>query len=734
MNSLTRATTTQSASTATSTTPTTTTTPLDTTTTKKKYGKNLNKLTAPPVAPVAQGQSKPKDSSKNGYLLLSTKRLSSASNTGGILSSKSTQNASTKTPSMGLHTEFSNSTHDALLGVVVGASRLESQQTPDAWGVTEKADKAEKEQLQSTQEQVQQQVHEPAVVTKGNVDTGSHERQFVIDEKVAVDTSNQSNNEKEQVQEKERNNDDNLHATSNWDEYGGREDLKGNNNGDAGNAGNGSTIDEAKDVDQRVVMKKLARERAEKRRDEEENRMLEQKERAAQRLRELEEKMAAKKKEQAGEESKMSNNTSSGESSNRPSRFQLEELNNRKKENGTVSSPKRESNQQRTLYDPNASSKSYSALVAGSKSTKEEKLQKKPEPNTKKQSLPLSPSVVQNGAQPQQGTYSADPESFDRGQAVIQLASYDDRDRGDRNASATPRMLFDPKSGKMVDVNAREESSSKNRKDRVKKGGKNPREKHSKKDLIVDGGTDAKGGRKNKIRKDTNSLNQRGKGGGGESSLTSKSDTRKVKITEPRKLPRTCGVLYSRDKKGGFYCVDGCEGDLGYGVHSVPGGRVKNSEVYSNYVDSQKEPKQENMVNYDSMNHERSLNSNVMEHENDVTLETGFRISKLKEPKHDWIKSTDKIELITGIEDSPTLQATAREFAPTHRAIALAEHEKMTLPSVGNSDDHDDDEEEDDDDDAPVSILFESVLYHFSPWYYCLTLSYFFISKAWSWL
>ena len=83
------------------------------------------------------------------------------------------------------------------------------------------------------------------------------------------------------------------------------------------------------------------------------------------------------------------------------------------------------------------------------------------------------------------------------------------------------------------------------------------------------------------------------KGVGGEASSTLKSDTRKVKITEPRKLPRTRGVLYSRDKKGGFYCVDGCEGDLGYGVHSVPGGRVKNSEVYSNYVDSQKEPNQE---------------------------------------------------------------------------------------------------------------------------------------------
>ena len=697
MNSLTHATTTQSASTATATT---TTTPIDTTTTtKKKYGKNLNKLTAPPVAPVVQGQSKPKDSSKNGYLLLSTKRLSSASNTGGILSSKSTQNTSTKTSSLGLHTEFSNSTHDALIRGF-GASRLESQVQPDAWGVTEKADKAEKEQLQSTQE-LQHEVHEPPVVTKGNVDTGSHEVHFVTEEKVAADNSNQSNNQEGQLQEKERNNDDNLHATSNWDEYGGREDLKANNND--GDAGNENTVDEANDVDQRVVMKKIARERAEKRRDEEENRMREQKERAAQRLRELEEKMAAKKKERADKESEMTNNTSSDESSSRPSRFQLEELNNRKKENGTVSSEKRESNQQRTLYDPNASSiKSYSALVTGSTSTKQEKFQKKPEPNTKKQSLPPSPSVVQNGAQPQQGTYSADPESFDR-QAVIQLASYDDRDRGDRNASATPRMLFDPKSGKMVDVNAREESSTKNRKERVKKGGKNPREKHSKKDLIADD----KGGRKNKIRKDTNSMNQRGKGVGGEASSTLKSDTRKVKITEPRKLPRTCGVLYSRDKKGGFYCVDGCEGDLGYGVHSVPGGRVKNSEVYSNYVDSQKEPKQENMVNYDSMNHERSLNSNVMEHENDLTLETGFRISsKVKEPKHDWIKSTDKIELITGVEDSPTLQATAREFAPTHRAIAPAEREKTAPSSVRNSDEHNDDEEEDDDDDAPVSILF----------------------------
>jgi len=468
--------------------------------------------------------------------------------------------------------------------------------------------------------------------------------------------------------------------------------------------------DGTNDVDQRVVMKKLARERAEKIRDEEESRMLEQKERAAQRLRELEEKMAAKKEERVatakfGKECKILK-TANIENSSRP-RFQLEELNKKKKESGTVSSPKRESNPQRTLYDPNTSSKSYSALVAGSTPTNQEKIKKKSESNTKKTSLPLSPSIQKGVVQPQ-GTYSADPESFDR-QSVIQLVSYDDGDRGDRNANATPRMLFDPKSGSMVEVNSREESSTtvRNRKERVKKK-KNSREKISKKDLIVDGGSDTKGGRRNKSRRDSNSVNQRSKGTGAESSSTSKSDTRKVKIAEPRKLPRTCGVLYSREKKGGFYCVDGCEGDLGYGVHSIPGGRVKNSEAYSNDIDSQNLIKQENMVKYDSMKHGRSLNSKIMNNENDVTLETGFHISKAKEPKHDWIKPNEKIELITGVEDSPTLQATAREFAPSHTAIALAEREKMTLSSVGGSDD--DDDEHDDDDVTPLGLGFDPAL------------------------
>mmetsp|Transcript_55517 Transcript_55517/g.62099 ORF Transcript_55517/g.62099 Transcript_55517/m.62099 type:complete len:817 (-) Transcript_55517:448-2898(-) len=707
MNSLTRATTTQSASTAT----TTTSTSFDTTT-KKKFGKNLNKLTAPPVAPVAQVQSKSNSSSKNGYLLLSTKRPSSGSNTatasGGILSSKSAQNTA-KIPSLGLHTEFSSSTHDALLGVVVGASRLESQQQPDAWGV---AEKQQQQQSQNTQVQALQQQQkpkvDPTVVTKVSVDIGSHEGPFDTKKKAIISTCNESNNG-EQIQDQERNNDDSLHEefrTSNWDEYGGR-DIQANNDG------NMDTVDEADDVDQRVVMKKLARERAEKIRDEEESRMLEQKERAAQRLKELEEKMAAKKEERVasakyGRECKILKTANIDENSSRP-RFQLEELNKKKKESGTVSSPKRESNPQRTLYDPNTSTKSYSALVAGSTPTNQEKIIKKSEPNTHKTSLPLSPSIQKGVVQPQ-GTYSADPESFDR-QSVIQLVSYDDGDRGDRNANATPRMLFDPKSGSMVEVNSRDEISTtvRNRKERVKKK-KSSREKLSKKDLIVDGGSDTKGGRRNKSRRDSNSVNQRSKGVGAESSSTSKSDTRKVKIAIPRKLPRTCGVLYSREKKGGFYCVDGCEGDLGYGVHSIPGGRVKNSEAYSNDIENQNQIKQENMVKYDSMKHGRSLNSKIMDNENDVTIETGFHISKAKEPKHDWIKPNEKIELITGVEDSPTLQATAREFAPTHTAIALVEREKMTLSSAGGSDDDDDDDEDENDDVTPLGLGFDPAL------------------------
>mmetsp|Transcript_13192 Transcript_13192/g.27028 ORF Transcript_13192/g.27028 Transcript_13192/m.27028 type:complete len:481 (-) Transcript_13192:155-1597(-) len=299
---------TSTSTTTTTATATATATSTFDTTTKKKFGKNLNKLTAPPVAPVPQGSTtKVNSSSKNGFLLLSTKRPSSGNTTGtvsgGILSSKSTQNSAKPIPSLGLHTEFSSSTHDALLGVVVGASRPENQQQPDAWGV---AEKQQQEQSQHTQVQQQDNPAATAVSTTGSDNTKSRERERErererlneIEEKTSTKHSAEVKNKQQpQEQEPERSNDDSLHAefrASNWDEYGGR-NIQAND----GKTSNETFRKNEGNEDQVAFMKKLARQRAEKKRDEEENRMMEQKERAAQRLRELEKKMAMKKKEDA---------------------------------------------------------------------------------------------------------------------------------------------------------------------------------------------------------------------------------------------------------------------------------------------------------------------------------------------------------------------------------------------------------------------------------------------------
>ena len=659
------------------------------TTTKKKFGKNLNKLTAPPVIPVSHGNTKLNSSSKNGFLLLSTKRASSGNisttASGGILSSKSTQTTAKPIPNLGLHTEFASSTHDALLGVVVGASRLESHQQPDAWGVAEK--QQQQEQSQHTRAQ---NYNEPATVFPvRSMDTKSRESNISTDENIAIDTAVVGKTEEKQAQVKDQGDSASnaLRAefrTSNWDEYGGRH-LKAKED----NTATDQIGEKQSNDDQGAFMTKLARQRAEKKRDEEQNRMLEQKERAAQRLRELEEKMAMKKRETSvAKTTKMLKiNENHGLESKSRSRIVLEKL--KQKDNAATNLSTTPARTQRTLYDPNTPGKSYSSLVAGSPSTKQERASNVSEQMTKTQQLPV-PSSKKNGVQSQQGTYAADPESFDR-QSIIQLANYEDRDRGDRNSSTAPRMLFDPKSGSMIEVTSRDECATSGRNRKVGKKNKSCRDKNAKKDITIDiGACDSKGRRKFKgNNKETNSINHRLKGIGSEPVLSLKQEN-KLKIADPRRLPRTCGVLYARDKKGGFFCSDGCEGDLGYGVHSVPGGRIKNSEAYSKYIDCQKQAKEEVGLNYDGISHD------------DVTLETGFRISEVKDTKHEWIKPNQKIELITGDDESPTLQATAREWAPSHSAFALSEREKITL----SDDDEDREEDLGEDDIAPVSIAF----------------------------
>jgi hypothetical protein len=258
---------------------------------------------------------------------------------------------------------------------------------------------------------------------------------------------------------------------------------------------------------------------------------------------------------------------------------------------------------------------------------------------------------------------------------VIHLSSYEDRDRGESQNSSGPRMLYDPKSGGMVAVKIREEK----KKQLVRK----PR-----KDKKLEAREDAK--RSLKIKKETSG--QQGK-----------------------KCPRTCGVLYERDAVGQIRCADGCEGDLGYGAHSVPGGKVKNPDAYAELIKAQDAGN--GAANYNS----RSLQLLGLKG-SDVALQTGLmgindehESNVLAMDSFDLVTADDKLELVTGVDDSPTLKPTAKEWAPSQAAIAaiVASRNKNPEPR----EDSDEDEEEDegflvdglgsDGDDGPMGLGFD---------------------------
>lgn len=565
-------------------------------TTKKKFGKNLNKLTKPPP-PTSSSSAKSNANSRNGLLLLSTKRPSSGNNaatTGGILASKTVSGTPTKPlPSLGLQNKSSTSTHDALLGAVVGASRAESQE-PDAWGVAEKQ-KSPTNEFDSMGSEMHQGGGQDIAHGLSYQETAPSPDRM---ERIVAQSS------------------PDLPST-NWDEYGGR-NLSANGNAGLYNPANDLTED-----DQKAAMARMARERADMRRNEEESRQYEQREKAAQKLRELDDKKAV--------------------SDDVPSR---------------------------TLFDPSKPSKDSF--------TTPEKL-----------------SNLQNGAS-LNGAYTPETpgDSHDAySRQPIQLSSYDDRDRGERGGSAAPRMLYDPKSGSMVAVPSRDDSAAgvRGRKERGKKPVKTTRDKEVKPDSKQD--ADSTKGKKGKREKKPTV----------DSPSTAKPEPKK-KPSKERKLPRTRGVLYSRDNKGNFVCSDGCDGDLGYGAHSVPGGRVKNADAYTSFLEEQKRAHLED----DGLYKESAMDTSFEDGNHHVTLHTGFSIPEPQEVRFDWVKPSDKIELITGIDDSPTLQATAKEWAPSQAALAAAaaaaRFEGGVREPIQQADSLDgEDEDEEEEDEGPVS-------------------------------
>ena len=264
-------------------------------------------------------------------------------------------------------------------------------------------------------------------------------------------------------------------------------------------------------------------------------------------------------------------------------------------------------------------------------------------------------------------------------EALIHLSSYEDRDRGMRNGSSAPRMLFDPKSGSMVAVKSRDDAANSKRKERK------PRQRKER---------ESKADAPSELKKPPRKLK------GQKDSMSSEKSEYEKKPKSSSRLPRTCVVLYGRNEKGNLICKDECDGDLGYGCHSVRGGRVRNAEGYQKFVDEHAEifQKQKELM---EGGYEGAYTNNSSEG-NGLTLETGFNLEEPAQPL-EWVKAGDKIEL--GTDDSPTLKPTAKEWAPSQAALAAAaaaaanpKQEFSGENSVDSDEDAAEDDFEDDED------------------------------------
>jgi hypothetical protein len=619
-------------------------------------------------------------------------------------------------PVRSLAYESAPSTHDVLLSAVVGAVAESQHETPDAWGVT--AAKGSEAAAAAAA---------AATVASGNaasttVDTAGDGKASTIRHhaEYGMEREQRHQHERQQRQRQHQQHEDDyahdqadrfgprFEIETSWDEYGGRSAGPPGAASASASASAGKQVQavgadttealsvpatsatasaiattttaagtKEEDHDQVLYMSRLARERTEKRRSEEDARFQEQKTRAAERLRELEQKMLSSSPE-------ATTTTAAWDAARTRS--------------GT-----------RGLWEP------------------EEQGHEKPKQHTRE------------GDDYHRGGTGKVPESQPPANGssnytgpVIHLSSYEDRDRGERkDSAAAPRMLYDPKSGSMVAVKAPTRGGIGGNDDsRKERGSKKIRSKTADTAVSQKVDTDNTGSkqaiaannRKNKGKNDNRT------NGTAAAPVLPKVEPFKKKVNPERRLPRTCGVLYARDEKGNVYCSDGCEGDLGYGAHSVRGGRARNATAYADYTEKQQQHQnQHQQQRYKNSDEERDTydqnlgntydNEHQQPHESDddVALYTGFNLEEPPEPV-EWIKPTDKIELVTGLDDSPTLKPTAKEWSPSQTALAAAaaaramaakNQNDLDLAGDRSMDDVDEIEDEDDDDDPINGLGFD---------------------------
>lgn len=783
---------------------------------KKKFGKNLNKQHKQPAPPItvgvtAAGASRSaSSSSRSGLLLLSTTKKSSSGS--GLLGSKlssiarsaiisSTGDASlTRTTAAGtnavstLNGASSSSANDALLDAAAAeaagdyGNQKQKETTQLAWGLQDKLLDQKKSVINPIPV-----VNELSKV--GGVGGGSGSKRAVMADlypngvKGGVITRDDfSMNDVVDKQEKVRDQEPSTSFAVNEANAGKLFTTRRASSNDSHIMKSDMTnVESDKNAlpkeGQEVYMAKLAREAAEKRRREEEARVRDQRERAAQRLRELEKKTgkASSPKTIAAVPSTTSIHVSESirwrqHSSGPTSEVVLERLGT--KVNGKVRSLSGGDNMvdikkaPRKLFDPN---RSYSSLVGGSKVSKAAltpdnetgHLQNNVEAHKEIYNNPPSheAEVSASNFRPQQDSAVVPPAS-----SMIQLSSYEDRDRGGRKTNSGPRMLFDPKSGSMVVAPRRDENGAfgKGRKDKTKSKTRNGKErddstvgqvsskrsastntafgrfspdnsstldesndtKHSK---FRNGRRDDVTARKDKKRADKDKKSSEGV----RSSAFENSNRNRSRSTVSKnegvlshqqrtRIPRTKGVLYKRDEYGHLVSADKCEGDQGYGAHSVPGGRLRNVKAFKSFVKRQQRDALDVLtaaVDGDSSAyfgaHQQQGYPNVVPNvvvpdyeSNGIRSTPGLNRShfmKVHSPQSPptpvqrtleidldlpsplRVKPNEKIELLTGVEDSPTLQATAAAWAPSEAALAAAAAAKSTDNSGIEINSHDSD-------------------------------------------
>ncbi len=615
---------------------------------KKKFGKNLSKLIKQPSPPQISGLNSKSiyrstlNTGTSNLVLLSTKKKKNTTN--GLLRSSSsviTGGAISGAIANGMNSNIVNETEGG-----DNLNDLNSNKT-DAWGM----DKAKQNQLEEEQNQYQSVAKEK-------------------EDKPYNDYVNINIDSKEQI-----------HNQSSPDK---------SNNEEANN----NTLDPVKH-NQVEFMKQLAKEKAEKIRQEEENRFQQQKERAAMRLKELEMKMAQK-------------------SSNDQQQLQRQQ--------------QQQLQSKRTLFDPSSStSRTYSTFVGNGDISA--RSNSGPGNSLNVSEKDMSKPLVQHDSHIYQRQHNPPPQSDTPTMPMFHLSSYEDRDRGMvRNLNAGPRMLFDPKSGSMIAAPTKNDITTGNvdrnssgNDDRERSGsskgkrekGKQKGSRNSRRDLDSGGastvdsdGLEEKGNKLKSKKKEKDKRKEDKK------DSTSSPDSRRrnntaaaderngVNHIKKVKLPRTNGVLYKRDKNGKLVSADGCEGDQGYGSHSVPGGRIRNPKAYATHKRKlQNESKLFPSYYFDdhgiqgmgTWNHHYDYAGSFMNMDYDSTrtktLDRSHFMRKnnssnqppnLKEevnldlPFPFRVKGDEKLELLTGMDESPTLQATAAEWAPSEAALALA--------------------------------------------------------------